>query len=570
MTTDGYQPPPPPPRLAGVLLVVPAVIALVFAYVLPTVSTVLSSFRASSAFRERNEWVGAENYQQILGQGLGRSVGFALSIGTLPALLAILVALPLALAAQHAGRATRWVTRAVLALPLAIVTPTGLVGAWVLANRERLTGDDVAGMIRTAVFATTGGLALAVGVTLYLAALRQEPGRSPWPATALVGGLAAIVALALTLQQYAIPFVLGGDRGDRSDGATATPLLMMSQVGFGTGRFGRASAVATLLLAALAALGVLATVLVIATRSRLEVGRAAERPAGWPTSRVVAVAGAAVGIVVVLILTGSAVLPWLQRLGGEPVSGSAGVNPTRTLLYTWGPPLLSTVVGVAVALAAAIGIGALRPFGRASEWLLLPFAPWLLVGFGPFMLQFFESSVRSGQVDSWLALVPRTWVVIPALLVLTMLLRGQRARWDRLRAASQPASIRSTFVWPVLPMVALLAGVNWLVQSQDLLRQLVASPTVTTGPAAVVNQLLAAAYRSSWNINVSLALPPVLAVLFVLAAVALQLGYLDRLALRVGTDPPPPAMAATPVAVPVDVGVRGGEQEHPPDETAGP
>src|SRR5262245_23328715 len=99
---------------------------------------------------------------------------------------------------------------------------------------------------------------------------------------------------------------------------------------------------------------------------------------------------------------------------------------------------------------------------------------------GPLLLHT-AVSLGPARLSSWLGLVPRTWVVIPALFVLTLLLRGQRARWDRLRASGQPASLARIFVLPVLPMVALLAGVTWLVQAQDLLRQIIVVQPLT-GP----------------------------------------------------------------------------------------
>jgi hypothetical protein len=191
------------------------------------------------------------------------------------------------------------------------------------------------------------------------------------------------------------------------------------------------------------------------------------------------------------------------------------------------------VVGVGLALVAAIGIGAVRPFGRASEWLLLPFAPWLFVGSGPLYVYTAASLGSTRALNSWLGLVPRTWVVIPALFVLTLLLRGQRARWDRLRTSGEPVSLARIFVLPVLPMVALLAGVTWLVQAQDLLRQII-QRSFPTGPV-VAYRNAHVAYTIPHGADVGLAMPPVLAVVLVLAAIALQLAYLDRLALRVGS-----------------------------------
>jgi hypothetical protein len=511
-----------PPRrlLLGLLLVVPGFVALIFAYVVPTVWTVTTSFYHFAPFLG-DRWAGSDNYRTAFETGFGHTVVFALWIGLLPALLAVVVSLPLAVAAHRAGTAARRVTRAVIAVPLAVATPAGFAAGWWLLAREAFIGDNGPRALWWAVFATTGGLAFGVGITLYLAALqRPEPGRSARPAVALVGVLAIIAAVGLALQLFTVPFSLTSGRH-----RTATPLLAALDARID---YYRPTAMETMLLVALGVLGVLATVLVIATRARLEVGPTVRVPA---TGRITVI-GTVMGLVVVVLATGLELVPWLMRLGDKPVDPSDRHDAAMVFVNTWGPPVLSTVVGVGLALVAAIGIGAVRPFGRASEGLLLPFAPWLLVGSGPLHTYTFDSLARAGAMDSWLGLVPRTWVVIPALFVLTLLLRGQRARWDRLRASGQPASLAGNFVLPVLPMVALLAGVTWLVQAQDVLRQ-IHQESVLTGPVLAWHGAHRVGTPLYW-VDLGLALPPVLAVVLVLAAIALQLAYLDRLALRVG------------------------------------
>ena len=41
-----------------------------------------------------------------------------------------------------------------------------------------------------------------------------------------------------------------------------------------------------------------------------------------------------------------------------------------------------------IAYLGALGIGALRPLGRYSEWLLLPFSPWLFITALPLSVAF--------------------------------------------------------------------------------------------------------------------------------------------------------------------------------------
>jgi hypothetical protein len=186
--------------------------------------------------------------------------------------------------------------------------------------------------------------------------------------------------------------------------------------------------------------------------------------------------------------------------------------------------------GVAVAILAAIGIGALRPLGRYSLLLLLPFAPWLFVGSSPLVAPAFISLADRGHVFSFLALVPASWVSIPALFIATLLCHGQAAR---LRASgAQGGAVVRAFVVPVLPLAVLLFGAVWLWQSQDLLWQEIMSNLHSnpTAPIATVQSPHLYDVRSP----LGLVLPAVMLGVFVVVAIAAQLGYLDKVAIRVG------------------------------------
>ena len=56
------------------------------------------------------------------------------------------------------------------------------------------------------------------------------------------------------------------------------------------------------------------------------------------------------------------------------------VPSERVWANTLVPPAMSIfLLQLPIAYLGALGIGALRPLGRWSEWLLLPFAPWLFI-----------------------------------------------------------------------------------------------------------------------------------------------------------------------------------------------
>jgi MFS family permease len=464
--------------------------------------------------------------------------GFALSLAVIPLLTVLVIAPLLAYAAHRAGRPARWMLRLGLAIPMVCFAPTALATAWLLARGRAGLGQQASEpgwMVRLAIWSTLFGLVCGVGVTLYLAALRaREPGRSLRPAVVAVGGLATVAVIAASLQVYAHPMLLSGDRA-------ITPIVAQFETAFVDFRVGPAAAQATLLLGVLAVLGLLATAVVILTGLRIEVDPVSrwleEEPAGWRSRSAATVGG--LGTAGVLVVTGYGLWPWLTRLGGG--SAPAGVSATSVLANTWLPPLVSTVVGVGVALLAGFGIGALRPLGRWSEVLLLPFAPWLFVGLGPLSLAGIDRVRAAGQLNTFAGLIPPTWLAIPALVIFAALFRGLAANTPR----AGPGLVR-----PALPMVVLLFGATLLVRAQDLSWSYVVAADAEhlTGPLLAVRQL---AELPASHVSVGLVLPVMLVASFAIALGALQVGFLDRVTLRLSnlrapaphrvTDPGQPA-----------------------------
>jgi hypothetical protein len=230
----------------------------------------------------------------------------------------------------------------------------------------------------------------------------------------------------------------------------------------------------------------------------------------------------------------------LHHLGG---SGRTAVSAATVAVNTWLPPLFSTLVGVLVATLAAAGISWLRPLGRHSEWLLLPFGLFLFVGIGPLALRAYANGAVAGRLDSFLGLIPPVWVALPALFALALMLRGQALRGEALRQEGRDVPA-GRLLLPVLPMVGVVFAVTWVVQAQNLMWPLIsaAEPQHDTGAAALVRASVDAGYTGDNSLPYSLALPVAVFMLLFLAAVAVQLAYLDRVALRTGLperDGPP-------------------------------
>lgn len=526
------MPPAPVRTLVGLLLMLPAGLALLIGYVWPSVRTGWNSLRSGTMLGD-GEFVGLENYSTVLGEGgPGAAFGFALSLAGAPLLVLLVVAPLLAWAAHHAGRPVRLVVRLALTVPMVCFAPAALAIGWRL---DRFDSEAAPGTVRAAVWLSLFGLLCGLGVMLYLAALRRRPDGSPapWAAVGAVAGLLAVTVVAVALQAFTYPLAVTGGGPGRE---TATPLLDTYTVGLSNIRLGAGSAQAMLVLIPVMALGVGAALLLILTRFRIEIDpsttttpRAAdERPPREPV-RVVALVGALLGLVAVLAVTVYGLWPWLSRLGALGEIGAA--DAASMVAWTWLPPVVSTVIGVGLAAAAGFGIGALRPLGRRSELLLLPFAPWLFIGVGPLVLVKFQSAAFGPieRLDNALGMIPPVWLTVPALFLFTVLFRG---------LAQQPAAAGAVAggygrMWVrALPMVALAGGATWLVQSQSLLWSTIAV-WERTAPAWVVSSASQfVAHRDAFGFG--LVLPVPLIVLLAAGLAAAQLLYLDRAAIRVG------------------------------------
>jgi hypothetical protein len=193
--------------------------------------------------------------------------------------------------------------------------------------------------------------------------------------------------------------------------------------------------------------------------------------------------------------------------------------------------MVSTVVGVALAALAGVGIGALRPLGRRSELLLLPFAPWLFVGTAPLVRANMGNAIDDHTL-TWLDLVPPSWLPVPALFVFALLGHGLRRRWLHRRAAgSSPVAATMAAVTAGLPMLGLIVAITWVVKAQDSVWSLMKGSVgpLLTGPA------LAHIWASSFYLMplpLGLVFPAAAIVVLAVGLGALQLAYLDRLAIR--------------------------------------
>jgi ABC-type sugar transport system permease subunit len=515
-------------RVLGVVLLVPALLTWVWSYLLPTITTVLRGFQRYDLLSPPRS-VGTRNYDYVFHHSLG-GIGFGLLLTVAPLIVGLLVAPLLAVFAHRGGRVARRVALALTTVPLVCYAPVALAVGW---RASRLGPSDLAGpntargaLVSVAAW-TSVGLIIAVGTTLALAALR---GRRPGVAVPALGAVVALGVLAAGLQEFTIPAVLtsGGPQN-----STVTPMLQIWQFGFLRFEFGVGAAWSTLLLLILAVLGAAAVAVLLAVRARVEYAPVAGTPS---TRNPVPPLVTAVLLVGLLVVVGYALAPWLGSMfGGTRLPGN--VSSGRILANTWLPPLLSALVGVFVALLGGIGIGAFRPLGAYSEMLLLIFAPWLFVGTGPLALAGYERARSAHQVDTFLGLVPPTWLSIPALVVFTLLFRGLSVQWRATGAGYH--RLGNVVALPALPMFGAAVLLAWLAGAQQLLwPELIATnPQNATAAVAVQEAYAHGVLPGAHSSAVGLIYPLPLLMLFVVAFVALGIWYLERLAIQVGPEP---------------------------------
>lgn len=562
----------PARTVLGLLLIAPALLLWLFALAAPTFQTITISLQDASPLRDAR-FVGGANYTRLFGErSFGEALRFTLALAGERVAIVALVPPLLALALNEFGRALRIPVRLLFTIPLALFAPVSGALVWRLVLAPQggsplSTPEGARGALLWADALATFGLACGVGLVVYLIALRGAGAGAPRAERVrgplLVGWfVTAAAAAALAVQSYTPSAVL---TGGGPAGATATLTLLQFQYGFQNFRFGPAAAVATLVLAAPLLLGLVAGLVVVATGLRLETV-----PGGKPVGllpragKPLAVAGLVLLLLGSLVVVGAGLAPTLGagltslKTRAEAARDAAPLLPADPspeayarvaeglplgrLAFNTIAPVVAGVcfVQLPIAYLAALGIGALRPLGRRSEWLLLPFSPWLFVTVGPLSIAAYRRLSEAGQLNTTLALIPPLLLNVPLLFILTLFFKGQEAKWRAARAEGRAAggAFFRLVILPSLPLALLLASIATLLGMQEFLWPLLVAnrPEYWTIPVALAS--LPGRFDLDWPaLAAALTLfgLPVFLWFFPLFGL-FQSFYLDRLALATGTD----------------------------------
>ncbi len=535
----------------GLILLAPALLCGMVRLLVPSVQVVLYSLQDVDILAaDAAKFVGFANYAFLFqNEGLGKAINYMAVQIVLRLGLVALFPLVFAWGAGRLARRGRLALRILLSVPVALFMPLAISllaiaffssnGSGLLGGNP-LLGDPLA--VRRILWVLDGiyvlGLALGMGQIFYLPFWRkpvaslpdEQRGLHPLLIVCLVGLLATV---ALTLSTFVMNYVI--TRGGPLD-STMNLALLAYRLSFVRFHPAAGAAVATLILIPTLICGVLAGCLLVA--GRLSFSLNPVRLSADATDEEIPVSPAAAMILTVLALgvcfLGAFLYGWgaLQVLQSEVTrlfdQRSLMTALVNTFVSTWGAALGQGFL----AYLAAIGIGALRPLGRRSEWLLLPFSPWLFATIVPLCLPFYMS--MRGKLG---AQTNPMMLNVPMLFILTLFFKGQSARWRASRVGDGEGigEFMRHLIAPSLPLLGLLLLFSLFIEGQSVFWPLLIAHNPVQYP---INLYLLMTFGSGYGTmpetiaaaTATFALPHAL---FFLAGLALfQVFYLDRLCLH--------------------------------------
>ena len=485
----------------GLVLLLPALLCCISQLLLPTVNTLLMSFQEINLFASETEWVGLENYASLFGnESFWRAAGFTLITLVVRLLALALVPLLLAWAASQFRRPLRLGLRILFTLPVVFFVPVAIAVTWLmllspvdgLFRFEEPWLASAASARSVLLFIDALyllGLASGLGLMVFMP-LWRRPADTPPPtfrevlkpmlATWVVGMLGVIV---LTLSTFTLSFVLtnGGPAGSTNTLGTLLYLLAFRNFEMGPG-----ASMASLILFVTLLLGIIAGLVVVLSRLRLDlVGREPRLDGADPATATKRSQPLAAAVFVLLTLGicifGALPFGWLlPQVFGEDGLGSLmeQISAGRVFINSFLPPLVTASLQVLTAYLAALGIGALQPFGQRSGWLLLLFSPWLFINVLPLSLVNILAAQQAGRLDTFLGSVSPILLSIPALFILTIFFTARASHVPPETQAGEAQAGPNLFEQFILPSLP-LAGVLWLLlvffNGQDLFWPLLAS-----------------------------------------------------------------------------------------------
>jgi ABC-type sugar transport system permease subunit len=550
--------------LFGLLFILVPTGACITSFLLPTLQTVLLSLQDARLLESQAEFIGLLNYTRLFSEPVFlQALLFTLLLAGARLLVVAVLPLVLGWAAGRLGQAPRLLLRLAFTLPVVVFAPVaiGVIWSLLLSPAAGFVGSPILANPGTARWGFllidslhTAGLACALALIVYPAAVRAaladpSPGlKRHWPlAAAWLVGL--IGTFALSLQDFSLSYIL--TQGGPLNTTTTLALLEFKQA-FQFFNTGAAAALSVLLLLVLMLCGLLAGLVIVFSGLRLAL-LPQDRSAAPNATPIL------LGALALLILMPACVLSllpvaWTVVEASRPLVGEVLLYdfPLSRILANTFLPLLGSIflIQLPITYLGALGIGALRPLGRWSEALLLPFFPWLFVGIVPLAISAFMGVREASGLNLLPFLASPIWLNVPALVILALFFKGQEAAWREAAAQEALAGGKSgsaaffrKLILPSLPLALLLGLAALFVGAGSLYWPLLIANQPELFPLPVVLAWLHNQYamhgRLMAVVLVRLMLPVTVG-FFVLFAL-FQIFFLDRLGLHHSDLPKKPA-----------------------------
>ncbi len=539
------------PIVLGILFLLPALGVLVVSKVIPTTMTIIGSFQESRGFNIFGSFVGIENYRIFFASPqFFDSLEFTSLLILVRVIVILFPTLPLGLGAGSLKPLGRKIVRILASIPWMVYSPIALGITWILLLNPMFGfGNEILNLRdpekgRILILAIDGlsflGLAGGLGVTAFLSALKgeNESGRrKPVKSVLLIEALMLLVTVAFTVQGGStINFVAGGGVNN----STLTFQNLIFRFLFITFRPGLSSAIASVLFLLVMILGIAAALILILSHFRLFALSPKSNPvkyAKW--FKIVSI----ILLILFLILQLISVVPYIAKfipLFRTPLANimndtSDLVQETlfwRTLLNTWLVPFVIVIlVQFPITYVAALGIGALRPLGKGSEWLLIIFAPWLIMTellVIPGMLRL----INSVGINNNLITFSIPYLLnIPMLFILVLFFRGQHYKFVE---NEKKQGFFTKFVWPSIPLTAFCLIFSMIYIQQDMVwvRSLPMTQAQQFIPGLIRSLLTAGSERTIGWLLAFIRIPAF--ILGFLVFGGFQLFYFPRLGIKSG------------------------------------
>jgi ABC-type sugar transport system permease subunit len=541
--------------LLGILLLIPAVLACGASQLAYSAGTIIMGLQKIRLFTAP-EFIGLENYAFFSqDKTLASAFGFTAQVILVRLLMVAIVPLLLAWGASLLGRRPRLILRVLFTLPIVAFTPVAIAMMWslVLNPNSGIVNEPVLGQpdqARQAILFIDGlytlGLACGLGLVFYLAAFRNpNPDQSPWKPILATWGIGLLAAAASSLQSFALSYVLtnGGPMG-----TTTSLILYLFKASFIRFTFGYGAALATIILVILALLGLVAGSIAVFSNLKIRLAPSSETMAVSvePDRKTFTTMAFILALLIsitagILSLLPLAVTITTAMKGGNPEELQKLIPLGSTLVNTILPPLISVLlIQTPITYLGALGIGALRPLGKRSEWLLLPFCPWLFVGLAPLGLSAYQTAGQMKLIDTFVALISPVAVSIPMLVLLTLFFKGQEVYFREAQAAgiSKSRAFFTKLVIPSLPLVFVLAFAGVFASMQDLFWPLIFVNKTELYPINNVLLTIQGMYATNLSLIANALLQTVIPIslFFFLVFGVFQIFYLDRLSISSGSE----------------------------------